>query len=177
MANTYELISSSTVGAGGASSIDFTSIPNTYTDLVLQFSLRDAYASQSDIGKVTFNGSSSAIYTGVNLRGDGSGNASSILRSNQTYFFLGEAGTIDGANSTANTFSNGSIYIPNYAGSSNKTVSVETVTETNATAAVICLWAGLWASTAAITSIKIESYSASNFVQYSTAYLYGVKNA
>ena len=40
MANTFQLISSTTVGAGGASSIDFTSIPSTYTDLVIKWSGR-----------------------------------------------------------------------------------------------------------------------------------------
>ena len=42
MANTYELIASSTVGAGGASSIDFNSIPNTYTDLLVKLSGRSS---------------------------------------------------------------------------------------------------------------------------------------
>ena len=53
MANTYTLISSVTVGSGGASSIDFTSIPATYTDLCLVWSGRSA---GSDVDtKITFN--------------------------------------------------------------------------------------------------------------------------
>jgi hypothetical protein len=78
---------------------------------------------------------------------------------------------------TANTFGNGEIYIPNYAGSTQKSVSADAVAENNsATYIYSALNAGLWTGTAAITSIKllIPSY---NFVQYSTAYLYGVSNA
>jgi hypothetical protein len=41
MANTYEIISSVTVGAGGAAYIEFTNIPQTYTDLNLVFSGRN----------------------------------------------------------------------------------------------------------------------------------------
>ena len=42
MATTYTLISSVTVGSGGAASIEFTSIPSTYTDLVLKLSARSS---------------------------------------------------------------------------------------------------------------------------------------
>jgi hypothetical protein len=37
--------------------------------------------------------------------------------------------------------------------------------------------AALWAQTSAITSISLSLQAASNFVQHSTAYLYGVSNA
>ena len=40
MATTYTLISSVTVGSGGAANIEFTSIPSTYTDLLLKYYLR-----------------------------------------------------------------------------------------------------------------------------------------
>ena len=49
MADTYTLISSVTVGAGGASSIDFTSIPATYTDLLVKFSLRTDFNGWRDL--------------------------------------------------------------------------------------------------------------------------------
>jgi hypothetical protein len=75
---------------------------------------------------------------------------------------------------TASSFSSGEIYIPNYAGSTNKSYSIDSVTEQNATGALAELIAGLWSQTAAITQITLSS---SNFQQYSTAYLYGVSNA
>jgi hypothetical protein len=80
--------------------------------------------------------------------------------------------------STASTFGNFQMYIPNYAGSSNKSVSIDAVTENNATAAEANLVAGLWSSTAAITSITLYNYgSVTNFMQHSTATLYGIKNS
>ena len=68
-------------------------------------------------------------------------------------------------------------YIHNYAGSTNKSVSVDAVGEANATYAEMDLLAGLWSNTDAITSVSIKPNIGSNFVIYSTAYLYGVKNA
>jgi hypothetical protein len=53
---------------------------------------------------------------------------------------------------------------------------VDSVQEDNQTEAYIDVVAGLWSNTAAITSLSIKS-NAGSFVQYSTAYLYGVKNA
>jgi hypothetical protein len=90
-------------------------------------------------------------------------------------YLIGE--NINGASSTSSTFSNGEFYIPNYAGSTNKSISMDLVMENNATAGYQSLTAGLWSNTSAITSIKLQSANGFNFVIYSTAYLYGVKNA
>ena len=60
--NTFTLIASSTVGAGGASSIDFTSIPSTFTDLCLEASLRSDKPSYGFSNfNITINGSSSTF--------------------------------------------------------------------------------------------------------------------
>ena len=171
MASTYELIASYEVGAGGASSIDFTSIPSTYTDLVLKVSLR-AETSGIDAAKVTFNGSSSG-YSYRSIWASGSGTPASYNGSSDGYFQLQYSG---GTSSTASTFTNGEMYIPNYAGSTNKSASLDQVQENNATTAYIVPMALLWSNTAAITSIKIQQ-TTGNLAQYSTAYLYGVKNA
>ena len=77
---------------------------------------------------------------------------------------------------TANTFSNFSTYIPNYAGSNNKSYSVDGVTENNATASYQIMYAGLWSNTAAINQITLVPDTL-NFVQYTTATLYGIKNS
>jgi hypothetical protein len=86
-------------------------------------------------------------------------------------------GDINGNTSTSNTFGNGSIYIPNYAGSNNKSVSTDVVVENNATESSQYLLAGLWSDTSAITTIRLYSRNSHNFLQYSTAYLYGISNA
>lgn len=168
MANTFELIASSTVGSGGAASVSFTSIPSTYTDLCLKMSLRSDFATIGDTLYLELNGSA-INFSSRYLRGSGSAADSSVL--NQF------AGYADGANETASTFSNIDLYIPNYAGSNNKSYSVDSVDENNATTAYQVLIAGLWSNTAAINQVTIKLNTGRNFVQHSTAYLYGVKNA
>jgi hypothetical protein len=173
MANTFELIASSTVGSGGASSIDFTSIPSTYTDLVLKLSARSARTPDNrDEVFVRFNGDTGSNYSYRTIRGDGS---SAISQSGSAINSI-KRGDTPAAGATANTFSNHEYYIPNYAGSNQKSISMDTAMENNATESFLFLIAGLWTGTAAINRITLTP-EVSTFVQYSTAYLYGVKNA
>jgi hypothetical protein len=167
MPQTFTLIASSTVGSGGASNITFSSIPSTYTDLCIKASIRTAYSDQYDGLTFTFNGST-ANFTTKQLYGTGSTAASNSSSSN--------GGPLINANtSTSSTFGNAEIYIPNYTGSNNKSVSSDGVTENNATQAFGGIIATLWSQSAAITSITLGSANASNYLQHSTAYLYGIK--
>ena len=171
MALTYVAIATVTVGSGGAASIDFQNIPGTYTDLLLKLSLRDNASLNSQISYLRFNSDSGNNYSWRRVRGDGSGAASASASSTaQIYAFYDNS-----ANDTASTFANAEIYIPNYAGSNNKSVSSDTVSENNATEAYAGLIAGLWSSASAITRIDLYPNTGS-FVQYSTATLYGIKN-
>lgn len=172
MANTFTLISSSTAGAGGVASFTFTSIPSTYTDLVLKLSVRSNRATTQDTFKVTFNSSASG-YSFKRLYGDGATVASDGA-TGDTYLTVGYSA---GNSATANTFGNVELYIPNYAGSNNKSVSTDGVGENNGTTSYAGLFASLWANTAAINSITIEGGTSATLLQYSSAYLYGVKNA
>jgi hypothetical protein len=165
--DTFIKIASVTVGSGGASSMAFSSIPSTYTDLCVKLSMRAAAAAELHM---RFNASSSG-YSNLFLNGTGSSVSSGIYRTAEFYLGENEYGTY-----TANTFGNVEIYIPNYAGSNNKSISTDNVTETNATAAYASLIAGLWANTAAINSISITA-GTSTFVQYSTATLYGISKS
>ena len=168
MANTFELIASVTVGSGGSASIDFTSIPSTYTDLVLKTCTR--FADTTTDPKISINGSTTT-FTRRHIQGNGTA-ASSGSGSD------GWIGTTDGSGQTASTFGNSEVYLPNYTAATNKSYSVDTVSENNASDAKATLLAGLWSTTSTISSISISALSGSaNFVQYSTAYLYGVKNA
>jgi hypothetical protein len=169
MPNTFELIASSTVGSGGAANITFSSIPQTFTDLCLKVSTRDANANVTTYLTIGFNGST-ANFSIRGLGGGGSGSGSSWTSPSN---FLGDG---VGANATASTFGSLDFYIPNYTGSSNKSWSADAVGENNATTAQRSMVAGLWSQTAAITSIILYPLTA-NFSQHSTAYLYGVKNA
>ena len=168
MPNTYTLIASNTVGSGGAASISFSSIPSTYTDLLVKISTRDNTGSFNDM-LLTFNGSASG-YTNRLLYGSGTGSGSTSSGTTSIPIIAN-----DGASNTSNTFSNSEIYVPNYAGSNYKSVSIDAVSENNTATAYAYLIAGLWSNTAAINQITITS--ANTFVQYSTAYLYGIKNS
>lgn len=161
-----ELISTVTVGAGGASSIDFTSIPGTYTDLVLVVSGRATASGNPSQQRIRFNGDTASNYTTRTLQGTGS-SANSVAFTT-TYF--GGPNIVD-SSFTANTFGNAIIYLPNYAGSTAKTISADVVQENNASTAYSEITAGLWNNTAAITSLTIYNFT---FAQYSTASLYGI---
>jgi hypothetical protein len=167
MALTYKLIASSTVGSGGAANIEFTSIPGTFTDLMVLATARSARTGSVDDLVIQFNNSTSNL-SGRRLFGNGSSVVSDTLTDIR--------GFAVGSGSTANTFSNTSFYIPNYTSSNYKSVSVDAANENNAAESYQGLTAGLWSSTAAITSIKLLANNG-NLGQYSTFYLYGIKNS
>lgn len=160
-------ISTVTVGSGGVASIDFTSIPQTYTDLVVKLSIRSSQSGAiADYGKVLFNGST----TGYSYR-DLYGNSSSASSTGATTTLLM---TYQGNAGTANVFGNSEIYIFNYRESSNKSFSVDGVVENNATTAYPTLTGAIWANTSPISSISIGPASGT-WLQYSTATLYGIR--
>jgi hypothetical protein len=170
MPTTFTKIASVTA-AGGSSTISFTSIPSTYTDLVIKVSARATYAANFQDINIRFNGSTSG-YSSRLLQGDGSAATSA---NNASSALVWGANSVS-ANATANTFSNGEVYIPNYTSALNKSLSTDAVTENNATAAYIQVAAGLWSNTAAITSIEMY-LGAGNYVQYSTFTLYGISKS
>jgi hypothetical protein len=171
MANTYTKIASVTLGSGGAASIDFTSIPSTYTDLCVKYSARHSIGTVLLYMRV--NGDTGSNYPQRQIYSDSTTPVATAFTG--TYF--GYYGGTVASNFTANTFSNSEIYIPNYANTSyTKTISVDTVTENNGAESWFGLFAGRWNSTAAITSLSLF-YTSFNQAQYSTATLYGIKNS
>ena len=173
MANTYVLIASNTLGSDTAS-VTFSSIPSTYTDLVLRTSARTDVANYFDRFIFTFNSDSGSNYSDTYLAGSGSA-ASSNTASNATSLNSNRAAT--GSTATASTFSNSETYFPNYAGNTNKPISSFNVGETNNAAAQMAVEAQLWRNTAALTSITIAPGAGTNFVSGSSFYLYGIKNS
>lgn len=168
MANTYTLIASSTVGSSGASSITFSSIPSTFTDLVIKISTKCSF----DWLLCEFNNSGGTSYDQVYIRGDGSGVLSGTQNDKPAAY-----ATITGQNVTAHTFGNAELYIPNYTSSTKKSISGDGVSSANQSAAYLYLTSSLWNDTAAITQIKLTKSDAGNFDQYSTFYLYGISNS
>jgi hypothetical protein len=150
-----------------AASITFSSIPATFTDLVLVISGRTTGTNYSI--NATINGSTSN-YTYRTLEGSGSTNTSFTQATGPERFI----GSQSFSTNTASTFGSSSIYIPNYRSSVAKSISIDTVTENNATQAFQNIIAALWNETAAITEISLVPRFAANFAEYSSATLYGI---
>jgi hypothetical protein len=160
-----------TVGSGGAASIDFTSIPQTYTDLYMVLSTR--LTGNAGGMYMTFNGSSSS-YSGKRLGGQGASTTYSDSNAGLTNKFFLRA---EDSRATANTFGSSEVYIPNYTSSNNKSASGNSVAEDNGTTYNgVEMEAMLWSNSAAITQVTIVP-EAGNFAQYSTATLYGVTSS
>lgn len=157
-------IATVTVGAGGAASIDFASIPATYTDLLLVVSARVDSGATQDMA-LRFNGSSIG-YGDYTLMGNGSSVYNQASYTDKTMLL-----PVPGSLATTNLYSSTSVYIPNYLSSTNKTIHVEGVVGSGWMGFV----AGTWTSTSAITSLSIiRAYGTYNYLQNTTATLYGV---
>jgi hypothetical protein len=175
MPDTYIKIASNTVGSGGVASVTFSSIPATYTDLLIKTSARGEYAGViTDFG-IAFNGGdriSDSQYSLITLYANSTTSASYT----RAAFGYNHLFYIPAGSATANTFSNGEIYIPNYTSSNYKSVSVSGVNENNTMAnAYNALTFGLRTNTAAITSITLSAYQ--DLAEHSTFTLYGISNA
>lgn len=160
----FKLLSSVTVGSGGASSIDFNSIPSNYRDICLFITLRNSGIEAADF---RLNGDTTSSYTWYYVQNTGN----SMSRGTNTGTSFSEAMLTNGTG-TSNTFSSSVLYFPNYTSSVHKIFSLETAEEEAAVQAYQRLEGGRWANTSAITSISI--FGGSNFVQHSSAYLYGI---
>ena len=171
MAKTYTLIEARTLSSDTAS-VSFTSIPATYTDLQLLTSVRIDRTGTSVNMSLDFNNNGSN-YTNLALvsYGNSIDKLYSTALSSFAYWYS------PGSTATADTFSNASVYIPNYAGSNYKSVSIDSTSEYNGADTNLLILAGLWANTAAITSMTLKNYQGSNLKSGSTFYLYGIKNS
>jgi hypothetical protein len=160
------LIQTVTVGAGGAASIEFTNIPQDGSDLVVTLSGRNTATSRNAANYISFNADTdSTTQSGIILIGYGN-----VTQTVSFSYSIRSAS----AGATANTFGSAEAYISNYSGATNKSFSVDSVGENNATQSDQAIHAGLWPYTAAITALKVGSVSG-NFVQYSTASLFKIK--
>jgi hypothetical protein len=159
------LIESKTLGTAAAQ-IEFTSIPQDGTDLVVLISCRSDRSAGADTISMKLNGSTANFTTRI-LEGNGS---SAYSDSTST----SPIGYVPAATGTSNTFGSVRIYLPNYAGATNKSYFSDSVQEANTTAGVQQLFAGLWSQTAAITSLTIYPLAGPNFVAGSIISLYKI---
>lgn len=167
MSTTMKLIAKQVLSTTAAS-VSFTGIPGTYTDLSLLVTARSSTSGAGvDYFSIRFNGVSTDL-SGRSVYAQNSGTVGSITFA--PYARLTES------TFTANTFSSTSIYIPNYAGSTNKAFSVDTAQENNATTHLLDIVAGLWSSTAAITQVDLVP-NVGSFASGSSFFLYGITKA
>ncbi len=163
--NSYESIATATVGSGGASFIEFTSIPQTYKHLEIRSS---NFATSASWTVVALNSdTSTSSYAHHRLGTDGGGGivGSNISNSATNYFFTSYAHT--GASI---------INILNYSDTTrNKTIrGLHAHRSESSTDGEVNFMAHLWMNTSAVTSIKISLPSVT-FQQHTTFALYGIK--
>jgi hypothetical protein len=161
MPATYESIATTTLGSATAT-VTFSSIPATYTDLVLIFRGNNSSAGNR-AGTIIFNSDSGANYSGTQLQGDGSAAASSRDSNSSVGYFA----NVLNDNSTA------IIQIQNY---SNTTTNKTFLGRGNNPSTVVQARVGLWRNTAAINSFTL-GLNADNYATGSTFTLYGIKAA
>jgi hypothetical protein len=167
-----ELITSVTVGAGGAVTVSLPAtgtIPATYTDLKIVCSIRTGWSTDNnDQLQLQINGDTTSNYPHKTMLGNGSGldwdgsTTTSINPQAQT------------SSSTSSTFGSFEYYIPNYRSSNVKSINLDGVTENNGTAVYTQLGAYSWGGTTAITNLLFKTSRGVGFVEGSTFYLYGI---
>ena len=175
--NSFESIATITVGAGGQSSIDFTSIPSTYKHLQIRGIGRNASATTGlNILKYRFNADSGSNYTSHSLYGTGAA-ASATNTTGSSFGWFSRTSLISN-NSTTNVFGGFIIEILDYASTSkNRTTRTLAGVDINGTGAVE-LTSSVWLnSTTAINQITLYDEASANFTQYSSFALYGIKDS
>jgi hypothetical protein len=169
----YVLLEKLVVGAAGSTGVAFQNIPQTgYTDLLIKVSGRSSTTGNQrnaiDLS-LTFNGNSTGYSSKILTANPGVDNPPiSVSNAGSSIVWAGEVANGD---STSNTFGNFDIYIPNYASSNHKSISVDSVTENNSSNSELRLATGLWANTAAITQVTL---SGGGLLQHTSFHLYGI---
>lgn len=168
--NSYESISTVTVGAGGASSITFSSIPTTYTHLQIRYLARGTVASTVQEFYLRYNGSSANYNGGHYLYGEGTG----AFVGKYGYSTVAVLEQLIAGSGTASVFNAGIIDVLDYANTNKyKTHRSFGGFDANGTG-YISFNSSLWMDTTAVSSITMLP-SSSNFAQYSSFALYGIR--
>jgi hypothetical protein len=166
MPKTYEPIATQTLGSAQAS-VTFSSIPSTYTDLVLIASFKPDSTIYTGYGR--FNSDSGTNYSETLLYGTGSAAGSARETTRDKMYF--------GNWTTPNTTSSNVINILNIMNYSNTTTFKTVISRTSDSTTEVSAAVNLWRSTAAITSLETFVGGAGKFVAGSTFTLYGIKAA
>lgn len=162
MASTYTPIATVTA-SGSTNSITFSSIPSTYTDLVI---VKNGGNTATSNSTMIFNGDASSNYSDTAFYGDGS-NGATFRDTNATKIVLDYFSTSGQRSATI-------INVMNYASTSTYKTGIFRRSDSFNAVLAMCF---LWRSTSAINSITFGVISTGNFDSTTTFTLYGVKNA
>lgn len=159
------------VGAGGATSISFNNIPQTYTDLLMVQSWRTNFAGANwDDVFCQLNGATPSIHSTTVVYGITAGVTAARGTGGTTLW----NGWASGGASTANTFSSNQIYFSNYSSTGFKQMIMDSASEGNSGTQVIGIAAVVHNGNAPITSMRFTSANGATFQQHSSVTLYGI---
>lgn len=179
--SSYESIATTTVGAGGSSSVTFSSIPSTYTHLVVRGSIQSNRGSYAiDNATVRFNSDSGANYSRHNLDASASTTTAPEAYGTGGATFGGPIPVVTGV--ATNVFNGFVMDVLDYASTNKyKTLrilggyDVNGTTGTGSFGGTVGIYSGAWQNTAAVTSITLAPVDGTAFTQYSSFALYGIK--
>ena len=158
-------IATTTLGSA-ASTITFSSIPSTYTDLRLV--LTGYNATTGNAWAMQYNADTATNYSFTQLNGSGTA-AGSGRTTTTARIYIGDI-NLNNSNSVPGL---ATIDIFSYAGSTNKTALSTFSGDLNGSGNVFT-YVSLWRSTSAINSIKLFNDAGANFAAGTTATLYGI---
>lgn len=156
--STYTPITTQTLGSS-TGSVTISSIPSTYTDLIL---IVNGTATNDNAFDLRFNGDTSANYSTTAMYGTGSGSGASYRATGDVKMDVGRANASSGVSI---------IHIQNYA----NTTTYKTVLSRGNDSSLVIGTVNLWRSTSAINSLTIGRYTSGTSMNSGTTLtLYGI---
>lgn len=177
MANTFELIEEKIVGAGGASTLIFSNIPQTYKDLYIYISCASSHPASWINIRARFNGASTDTTEHRSFLNWTVSSSNSVAAGRYNHCYIGDfSGSLDNSSSAPFNWSSGGLYMFDYAGSNYKVgyahssaaMSIPNSYQENS--------ALVYGSTSPITQIELYPSSGS-YVENSKFSIYGIKNS
>jgi hypothetical protein len=160
MPATYEKIATTTLGSS-ATDVTFTSISGSYTDIVL---ISSAKVTAGENGsQFTFNGDTASNYSTNFVYGIGS--TGSSVRSS--------GGSMNVGRFDSTAFYTNVTHLMNYSSTTTYKTVISRINDNTLTGVNI----GIWRSTSAVTSLKLDVAFMGSFVAGSTFTLYGILKA
>lgn len=171
----FESIATVTVGSGGASSIEFTSIPSTYQHLQIRGIIKESGTGTGG-PNVVMQMNTDTTHTNYRshyINGNGSSAAAGEVQASGYYCLVGNTATSNA--SYASMFGALVVDLLDYASTTKNKVTRSIGAHDRNGSGEVTLNSGLWMSTAAVSAVKFTIPGSSSFAQHSTLALYGVK--